>query len=51
MKRKKQFTVANITDEQFEWLKVEAERRGLNLSSIVKVWLQEQVERSKKYEM
>ena len=40
---KKQFLISGLTEEQDEWLRVEAKKKGLTISAIIKMWINQQV--------
>ena len=39
------FTVKNVPDHQYEWVKAQARKNGSNMSVVIKMLIQEQVEK------
>jgi len=42
--KKRVITVKNVTEKQYKWIEKEAKRRGLTISAIIKIWLQDGVD-------
>lgn len=45
--KKRNITITNLTDDQFEWLKKEAEKSGMPISGLIKHWCQTGVDKEK----
>ena len=40
---KKQLLISGVTDEQNRWLRSEAKKKGLTMSALIKMWINQQV--------